>query len=134
MKIREASRKAMKKEAIKRLEFLRVGENVIKDFLEEEKIYKSVGNQPILEVLNEEERKMIEDYEKKWNVLVYHIIKACEQEGFYDLLYVIPEKECWESERERLIYGCVLAYSIAGFSESGDILVSSTNGGLVRVG
>ena len=134
MKIREASRKAMQKEAIKRLEFLKVGENVIKDFLEEGKIYKSVGNQPILDVLNEEERKMVEDYEKKWNVVVYHVIKACEMLEFYDLLYIVPEKECWKSERERLICGRVLAYSIAGFSESGDILVSSTNGGLIRIG
>ena len=52
----------------------------------------------------------------------------------YDLLYITEEKNIWEEEIKSLKYGYVVSYTISQFSESGDILIKSRNGGLVRIG
>ncbi len=135
MELEKASKEELKKEAVKRLELLKMNRNIIKEFEEENILNKSEGRLGILYWLDEKEQSMVKEYEKENDVLVYHIIKTYTLDigKIYDLLYLTDEKEYWEEERLRLESGYVLSHSISQFSESGDIFVENRNGGLVRI-
>ena len=83
-----------------------------------------------------EEKQMVEEYEKKWNVLVYHVIKTytVEMGAIYDLLYIPSEKEDWQGILKRLKQdNILLSHTVSQFSESGDIAIQSKNGGVIRL-
>lgn len=135
MKLEKASREEMKKEALQRLEMLKVHENVISDLENENILNKSEYSFGILYWLNNEEKTTVEEFENKYNVFVYHVIKTNATDfGFiYDLLFITDEKELWLEERKRLKAGIVLSHTKSQFSESGDIAIKNVNGGLVRL-
>ncbi len=135
MKLEKASKEEMKEEALKRLDLLKINRNVIQEFKEENILNKSEGILGSLYWLNEKEEEMVEKYEKRWNVVVYHIIltNTINNGKIYDLLFISDEKQYWLEERMRLKAGYVLSHTYSQFSESGDILVENRNGGLVRV-
>lgn len=135
MKLDKASREEMKKEALQRLEMLKVHENVISDLENENILNKSEYSFGILYWLNNEEKTTVEEFENKYNVFVYHVIKTNTTDfGFiYDLLFITDEKELWLEERKRLKVGIVLSHTKSQFSESGDIAIKNVNGGLVRL-
>ena len=152
MKLEKASREEMKKEALQRLEMLKVHENVTSDLENENILNKSEYSFGILYWLNNEEKTTVEEFENKYNVFVYHVIKTNATDfGFiYDLLFITDEKELhlesnnisdvkvldkelWLEERKRLKAGIVLSHTKSQFSESGDIAIKNVNGGLVRL-
>lgn len=135
MELEKATREEMKNEAIQRLNTLKVHKNVINDLKNENELNRSDGPLGILFWLNEEEKQFVREFENKYNVFVYHVIKTNTIDyGFiYDLLYITDEKEYWQEERKRLITGLVLSYTKSQFSESGDIAIKKINGGIVRL-
>ena len=135
MKIEKASQEEMKQEAINRMKMLLLHQNVINEFKKENKLNKSEGPLGTLYWLDEEEKDIIKEYEEKWNVLVYHIIKSftVDMGTIYDLLYITDEKDYWEEERKRLEQGIVLSHTKSQFNESGDIFVINVSGGLARL-
>ena len=135
MKIEKASQEEMKQEAINRMKMLLLHQNVINEFKKENKLNKSEGPLGTLYWLDEEEKDIIKEYEEKWNVLVYHIIKSftVDMGTIYDLLYITDEKDFWEEERKMLEQGIVLSHTKSQFSESGDIFVINVSGGLARL-
>lgn len=135
MDFEKASREEMKEEALNRMKMLLLHQNVINEFKKENKLNKSEGPLGTLYWLDEEEGDIVKEYEKKWNVLVYHVIKTFtkDMDVIYDLLYITDEKDYWEEERKRLEQGIVLSHTKSQFSESGDIFVINVSGGLARL-
>lgn len=132
------SKKEMKKEAIKRMKILQLHQNVLDDFMNENKLNKSDSPLGSLYWLDEEEIKIVKDFEKRHNVLVYHVIHTFSNLGeTYELLFVATEKEEWENEKRDLKNGYAFAQVIVidydPNSEMGYIGVESKNGGIVRV-
>ena len=107
MKLEKASQEEMKQEAINRMKMLLLHQNVINEFKKENKLNKSEGPLGTLYWLDEEEKETVKEYEEKWNVLVYHVIKSftVDMGTIYDLLYITDEKDNWEEERKRLEQG-----------------------------
>ena len=135
MKLEIASKEEMQQEAIRRMKILDLHNNVINDLKKERVLNKSEGPLGSLYWLSGEEKKMVEDYVKKCNVFVYHIIKTYTVDvgSIYDLLFFTEEKYYWKEERERLKEGYALSHTISQFSENGYIFVKNINGGLVRI-
>ena len=135
MELEKASKEEMLQEGIKRMQLLKLHNNVINDLKNDGLLNKSEGRLGILYWLDEKEQAMVKEYENQRNILVYHVIKTytLDMGVVYDLLFIIDEKGYWEEERERLKQGYVLSHSISQFNESGDIFVENRNGGLVRI-
>lgn len=131
------SKKEMKEEAIKRMKILRLHQNVLDDFINENKLNKSETSFGSLYWLDEKELEMVKDFENKHNVIVYHIIHTFSNLGeTYELLFITKEKEEWEAEKVDLKNGFALAQVIvmdySPDSEMGYIGIENINGGLVR--
>ena len=131
------SKKEMKEEAIKRMKILRLHQNVIDDFINENKLNKSDSPLGALYWLDEKELEMIKDFEHKHSVIVYHVIHTFSNLGeTYELLFITKEKEEWEAEKVDLKNGFALAQVIvmdySPNSEMGYIGIENINGGLVR--
>lgn len=126
----------IKEEAIERMKLLQLHQNIIAEFKRENKLNKSETRYGILYWLDEEEQKLVDDFEKEnEGTLVYHVIKTNTVDFgiVYDLLFLTNDEEDWELEREDLKEDLVLSYSITPFSESGIIQIKKINGGLVRI-
>ena len=83
------SKKEMKEEAIKRMKILRLHQNVLDDFINENKLNKSETSFGSLYWLDEKELEMVKDFENKHNVIVYHIIHTFSNLGeTYELLFI----------------------------------------------
>ena len=131
------SKKEMKEEAIKRMKILRLHQNVLDDFINENKHNKSETSFGSLYWLDEKELEMVKDFENKHNVIVYHIIHTFSNLGeTQELLFITKEKEEWEAEKVDLKNGFALAQVIvmdySPDSEMGYIGIENINGGLVR--
>lgn len=130
---------AQREEAIKRLKLLEnkgLHENVLKEFKEESLIYKSEKT-GILYWLNEEEKDLVDVWEKETGNLVYHIIKS--YTGFGDMLsifYISKYIEEWELDIEDLNSNYALTYvknlDDDYLSEYGTIAFDTRIGGLIR--
>lgn len=133
----KVNKKEMKNEAIKRMKILRLHQNVLDDFINENKLNKSDSPLGALYWLDEKELEMIKDFEYEHNVIVYHIIHTFSNLGeTYELLFITKEKEEWEAEKVDLKNGFALAQVIvidySPNSEMGYIGIENINGGLVR--
>lgn len=131
------SKKEMKNEAITRMKILKLHQNVLDDFINENKLNKSDSPLGALYWLDEKELEMIKDFENKHNVIVYHVIHTFSNLGeTYELLFITKEKEEWEAEKVDLKNGFALAQVIvvnySPNSEMGYIGIENINGGLVR--
>jgi len=125
----------MKKlEANKRLRLLNVHQNVVKEFMNEDKLNKSDGKLAILYWLDEDEETMVKEFQENHGVLVYHVIKTytIDMGIIYDLLYISEDIECWDIEKDDLKHGYALSYTVSAFSESGIIKIKPINGGVIR--
>lgn len=81
-------REKQKAQAIERMKKLGIMEQPVKEFEDEGKLNLS-ENGGLLYYLNEDEQKMVDDFEKENNGLVYHVIKSRTTIGLmYALLYV----------------------------------------------
>lgn len=147
------SKDLQKEEALKRMGILKLHENPIREFKESGKInrseYLNAVMPSILFWLDDEEEKLVREFEEKSGNMVYHVIKTNTEFGLlYSMLYVSPlsdtdkeEREStleeWEWDKEDLKNGYCSAYvynaSEPMFSEYGGIMVVPKIGGLMRV-
>ena len=123
-------------EALERMKVLKLHPNVIREFKNERKLNLT---EPwgALYWLNEEQDKMVKEFEKKTCAIVYHVIRSNTTIGeMYSLLYISKHEEEWEMDREDLSAGQVFAYvinkTIPDFSEYGTIGIKPFIGGVVR--
>ena len=125
-----------KQEALERMKMLKLYPNVIKEF-EEENVVNLSENGGFLYWLNDEQKKIVKEFEKKEDVLVYHVIHDFTNFGeLLTFLYVSDYEEEWEEDREDLKVGYAYAYvkNLADdyCSEFGSICFRPQFGGLVR--
>lgn len=130
-------REKQKAEAVERLKKLHIMEQPIKEFEEEGRVNLS-ENIGILYWLNEQEQKMVDDFEKEHNALVYHVIKSNTNIGLmYSLLYVSEHIKEWQMDMNDLGTGQTLAYvvntTMPDCSEFGSIGIQPSFGGLMRI-
>ena len=132
----EELRTKQKTQAVERMKKLGIMEQPVKEFEDEGKLNLS-ENGGLLYYLNEDEQKMVDDFEKENNGLVYHVIKSRTTIGLmYALLYVSEYLEEWEMDMEDLGEGQALAYVVnmdmPDCSEFGTIGIKPSVGGLIR--
>lgn len=111
-----ATKEQMKEEAIARMELLHIHSNAIREFKAENIVnYSQIG---ILFWLTEEQQKRVEEFEKESGNLVYHVIENhyVELGRMLTFLYVSPNMDEWEQDREELAAGEPLAY-VANLSD-----------------
>ena len=123
-------------EALKRMELLKLHENVIDDFKEIALLNQSeLGG--ILYWVEGEMEKNIREWEEKTGNLVYHVIHDYTEFGeLLSLLYVSTYEDEWETDREDIQDGYALAYVMNltddWCSEYGSIGIRPQWGGVVR--
>ena len=123
-------------EALKRMELLKLHENVIDDFKEISLLNQSELGGILYWVEGEMERK-IREWEEKTGNLVYHVIHDYTEFGeLLSLLYVSQYEDEWETDREDIQDGYALAYVMNltddWCSEYGSIGIRPQWGGVVR--
>ena len=123
-------------EALRRMELLKLHENVIDDFKEISLLNQSEHGGILYWVEGETERK-IREWEEKTGNLVYHVIHDYTEFGeLLSLLYVSQYEDEWESDREDIQDGYAVAYvmnlSDDWCSEYGSIGIRPQWGGVVR--
>ena len=129
-------------EALLRMKKLDIHENAINEFLRERKLNLSepgFGNKVgVLYWLNDDEQKMIEEWEQETGNVVYHVIKNNTQFGLcYSFLYVSSDPEEWLMDNADLEEGYPFVYvknvTDDWCSEYGRIGIQSAFGGVVRI-
>lgn len=130
------TREDKKAEAIKRMKLLKLSANIIKEFDKENMLNESehIG---ALYWLNDDEKKIVSDFETNHNAVVYHVIHNFTEFGeLYSLLFVGEYEEEWEQEVEDLKEGICFCYvfnkDAEWCSEFGSIGIRSNIGGLIR--
>lgn len=126
----------IKEEAIERMKMLKLHQNIINEFRNENKLNRSELGLGILYWLDDNEKQLVADFEKTHEgYIVYHLIKTNTADfgTIYDLLYVDPHEEDWKAEREDLKQNLISSYTATQFAECGLIKVKCINGGLARV-
>ena len=123
-------------EALKRMELLKLHENVIDDFKEISLLNQSEQGGVLYWVEGEMEKK-IREWEEKTGNLVYHVIHDYTEFGeLLSLLYVSTYEDEWETDREDIQDGYALAYVMNltddWCSEYGSIGIRPQWGGVVR--
>lgn len=127
-----------KQEAINRMKALGIFAETIKQFKGGQVSY----SEPPLGAnywLDEEQEKIVKDFEEEHNALVYFAVRSYTELGKLDaLLYVSDYEEEWEMDIEDIYDGYALAY-VHNYddpycSEIGSIAVKGRFGGLVRIG
>lgn len=127
----------MKQEALKRMKTLKLYSKIVEDFARENKIYQSERH-GYLYWLDDNEEKMVKEFEEKYNCLVYHVIHQYTNFGeLYSYLYVSNEEEEWKYDIEDLKAKLPLCYvynlTHPQLSEFGIIEIELVNGGLERI-
>lgn len=133
--LEEANRLNMKDYAIKLMKLLKLHPNVIKEFKKENKLNRSETNLGLLYWLNEDEEKIVKNFEQENpDKLVYHLIKTNTKDFgiVYNLLYVTASPDEFEQAKIDLKDNLVLAYVTTEYKDSGLIHIKLINGGLVR--
>lgn len=128
----------MKKEAVARLESLQIRKDILDAFKDKGELRLSFAGMPL--ELTESQKDRVRKFEEKTECMVYHVIQDFTNLGeMLTFLYVSPDKEEWEMDREDLKMGTPLAY-VANldnemFSEFGSVSVEAYlpgKSGLVR--
>lgn len=134
--------KEMKEQVIKQMKALKLNNKVIEDYMKEDKIYKSTNMKPYIEEIPEEEKKLIEDFEKKNETIVFHVINVKSQIlNQYELLFISRNKENWKDDVVDNKNGFIISNTIVintklnkqMVNEIGIIGIENKNGGVYRV-
>ena len=124
------------------IEQLKLNNKVIEDYMKEDKIYKSTNMKPYIEEIPEEEKKLIEDFEKKNETIVFHVINVKSQIlNQYELLFISRNKENWKDDVVDNKNGFIISNTIVintklnkqMVNEIGIIGIENKNGGVYRV-
>lgn len=124
-----------KNEAIKRMELLNMSSRCIEAF-KEGKVWESEGIGALYEC-NPKEKSIIENFERKFNGKVYHMIHDMFEFGeCYSMLYVSKDSSEWKQDLEDLKDGIAFVY-VKNLdddlcSEFGTIGIKPNIGGLRR--
>ena len=125
-------REEMKKEAINRMKTLKLHPNIIREFSNENKLNLSLNG--ALCHLNDEQLARVQEFEQKYDVLVYHVIQNGQMLSF---LYVSKYQEEWEHDRNDLEEGYPFVYvanlTDESCSEFGSIGIRPCVGGVIRI-
>jgi len=127
--------KEMKNEALKRLKKLNASRHVIRSF--NNGVLYSSEFCGMLYPLDEEQKRMVEAFEKKHHALVYHIIRQHTIFGeMLCFLYVSDNQEEWKEDEDEIACGQTCAYvinlTVPDCSELGSIGIEPNIGGIVR--
>ena len=134
--------KEMKEQVIKQMKALKLNNKVREDYMKEDKIYKSTNMKPYIEEIPEEEKKLIEDFEKKNETIVFHVINVKSQIlNQYELLFISRNKENWKDDVVDNKNGFIISNTIVintklnkqMVNEIGIIGIENKNGGVYRV-
>lgn len=128
-------------EALKRLKNLEeqfgLNSNICKSFKEGKLQYSHsiAGSGVCIDTINYDVRyaKIVEEFEKTYGHMVYYVIEAG---NTIALLYVGCDEEEWETEvlfDKQYLASYVYNFDYPQLSEFGDIVVSSSDGVLIRV-
>jgi len=133
----ETTREMMVEEGAARMVTLKMLPQPIKEFREEGRLNLS-ENGGYLYWLNDEQQKLVKDWEEENECIVYHVIHDFTNFGeMLTFLYVSKYKEEWEMDREDLKAGYPLAYvmnlTMPDCSEFGSVGVQPSIGGVKRV-
>lgn len=143
----QITREAMKKEAERRIKMLNLHPNAVQDFIEEGRLNRSDRTRIIspfgkhmigaLFWLNDEEKQMVSQIEKEWDIYVYHMTHESFEFGeCYDMLYVSRYSDEWEADRMDLQDGFPVVYvcnaTDPDLSEFGHIGIKAVGGGIIR--
>ena len=133
----EATREQMVSEAATRMKDLKILDNVIREF--ENGTLNCSERIGILFWLNDSQKELVEQFEKRTGHLVYHVIRSFTGIGeMLTLLFVSKYKEDWEGERSMLNKeGYTFAYvenvDFPECSEMGGVVIEPSFGGLRRI-
>ncbi|MDO5546899.1 MAG: hypothetical protein Q4F79_00225 [Eubacteriales bacterium] len=130
------TREMKKAEALERMKMLKLHSNVINEFQNQDKVNLS-ENGGFLYWLNDDQKRRVAEFEKKYDALVYHVIRNITKFGeLLSYLYVSDSEEEWEMDREDLRNGTALVYvenlNDKWCSEFGSIGIQPSLGGLLR--
>ena len=126
------------KEAIERMKLLKLDKDCIEAFTKG-KVWESEGFGALYQ-LRDEEQMIVDKFEAHHkDCLVYHMIHNKFEFGeCYSILYVSPDTDEWQRDKDDIKEGYVFAYvenvDNDWCSEFGSIAVKSQFGGLVRLG
>lgn len=133
----EISREKKKEEAIQRMKELGIINGAIKQFKDDDIVM--VSEPPIggLYWLDDEQKKIVDDFEKENDALVFMVVKAFTNFGdMLSLLFISDYEEEWEMDRDGIKDNIVMSYTInetnPELSEFGSIGVKRVGGGLIR--
>lgn len=132
------TREEMKQEALKRMQALQIHGTPRREFMQSDKLNLS-ENGGILYWLEDDEVKMVKEFEEKYGHVVYHVIKSYLHGGdvLYSLLYVNKDEKQWKSENRHLMqmnpYVYVVNQTAPHCSEFGSIVIRPQWGGLKRL-
>lgn len=131
------SRDMKKTEAIHRMRCMGIFKDAIKQFEKEDIVM--VCEPPIggLYWLNDEEKKMVQEFEQEYNALVYLVVRSFTNIGQMDnIFYVSDHEEEWYADREDIAenLACVYVknYDMPDCSEFGTIAYKGVGGGILR--
>ena len=125
--------KELKEECINRMKILKLKDNIIESFRNENTIYVSHIKDKI-EKATEEDMSLIKEYEIKKNIKIYHIIKQkTESKHISIFLYVDANSNDWNNERRdiRLGYDCGIVYTKT--KEIKEVGILSAEGSITRI-
>lgn len=127
----------MREEALKRMKFLNMHENVISEFKREGKLNKTV-TKGILYWLSEEEMEMVKAWEEETGNVVFHVMENKFEFGHcYSFLYISKYQEEWEMDMElmkdNICYAYVKNVDDEICSEYGTVGILPIFGGVIRV-
>lgn len=130
------TRNEKKQEALKRMKYLKLHSNTLRE-LEREDVVNYSEAYGILYWLDEKWLGLVKDFEIKHKALVYHAIHNYTEFGeLLTLLYVSDYKNEWEADWDDLHEGHAVAYVInlddETCSEFGGVGIKPQFGGLVR--
>lgn len=131
------SREEKFQEAINRLQKLGIIDDAIVQFIEDGTVMCAEPPLGGLYILNEEQERIVADFEKEHNALVYLAVKSRTSIGHMDsFLYVSDYKDEWEYDRADIEDGVVMTYTYnydaPDCSEIGSIGFRSFGGGILR--
>ena len=133
----QVSREAMIAEALDRMKLLDLHPNPIQEFKEEGKLNLSEQFGALF-WLNDEQERLVRDWEKKTGNLAYHAIHTMTEYGeLLSLLYVSGYTEEWAQDRGNIRAEEALAYvmnlTYPDCSEYGYIGIRPMFGGVIQI-
>lgn len=126
-------------EAVRRMKSMHIMPDAIKLFRDENKVLVSENPYGFMYQTNEEQAKLIAEFEAEHNALVYHanLVRTRELGDLLSLFYVSNHIEEWEMDRsdlpEHFVFVYTINLSIPEFSEFGMIEFRAVNGGIKRI-